>query len=347
MVIRLGPVDEGMVGKLAPTDGHETIARRWGGGKYKCVARDGKGKPIKGGFETIEIAGEPIFKSKGAELEYKRQIGEDTRAPATAAVASTAPTSMDIVAILSRQADEQRAAFERRQLEAEAQHKRDMDRIREEAGIRERERAAADERRERERKEDEERRRKEEIDREAREKRYADEARMRDRQFFEAMQKQAGSKDPTESLMLGIKLATDLRGGDEDRSPWAAALAPIAGAIAKAAQSAQAGRTEAAPALPARAAPAAAAPAKPAAKKAEGVTLEGELAIKAKSTIEKIKAIGANPETIFAGMLDELGRRADAEAEKMAAAKAADAPAPAPPPDPAAKVTEEPKPGTP
>lgn len=209
IVERLHPVREGSLGKFEPDVTEETIFDRCGGGKYRLQARTAKGKPIKGAFVTVEIAGEPIFQSELAQRQYDRMkgglralSGGNTPAPAQ----SFSP--QDFVALLASSGDKAEADRARREEEAESRHRRDLERLEREAKAREEERERADARQKRY-----------DDERDERRKREDEAARERDRQFqatLLAMTKSnapAPAADPVAMLLAGVKLASSIGGG--------------------------------------------------------------------------------------------------------------------------------------
>lgn len=288
VVLRTDP-DDGYLGKMPPTVTEGDLKKRWGGGKYQLQARSERNKTIKGGFRTIDISGDPQFESKAAQAKWKRQQGlDDVAAPTSEGIGIK-----EIFALLSSTESKQKAEAERRSAELEAQHKRELERIRVEGEIRARERQADDERRERmaeereerRRKEDdsrEDRRRKDEAEREERRRKDEDAARTRDREFqlqISALGRK-GNADGSDMLLKGIQLARELAPGGDDDNPIAAvakALLPrvVDGFAPK-------------PAPPT-------APAAPAATK-DAVTLDGEIGKKAQQVIDHLTSLGIDPE---------------------------------------------------
>lgn len=330
LVIRQDP-DEGTLGKMPPTVTELDIKRRWGGGTFQLQGRDERNRPMKGAFRTITVAGDPMFESEVAAAKWKRQQGIADK-PGGAA-ADTFGVK-EIFALLNSTEAKQKAEAERRAQELEAQHKRELERIRVEGEMRARERAAEDERRERlaeereerRRKEDEareERRRRDEAEREERRAKDQEQARARDREFqlqIAALGRK-GNADGTEMLFKGIELAQKFgAGGGDDDIVMHFAKAVLPGVVEKFGGAAG------------KPAPQALAPV-PAATSADAVTFDGPIGKKALTVIEHLKSEGFDPESAISAVFDNLlrVRRKTAPDPTPAAAAAPSSPAaPAP-----------------
>lgn len=217
-VIRMEPLDEGHVGYIEPNAAEEDIFRRWGGGTYRLQAKTSYGKPVKGGFKTVRIAGDPKFETAISLARWKRlkrQEAADDNEPAEREPRRREPGALELFELQERKEEARRQRdkeeYDRRELEREASHKREIERLRIEAEGRERERRADDERRERERQALEERR---DRDRRADEDRRTveqEQQRTRDREFYAnmlAMQKdgaKAGGLGATLELLAAAK----------------------------------------------------------------------------------------------------------------------------------------------
>jgi hypothetical protein len=224
VIDRIGPVREGNLGRFETDVNEEQIFARCGGGKYRLQCRTEKGKPIKGAFLTVEIAGEPIFQSELAQRMYERQVG-GMRRPVETAAASTAISPQDIVALLEQTRTTADAERERRAEQEEARHNRELARIKAESEARALERAAEDERRRKLEEDRDERRRRDEDDRRRRDKQDEVEREERNRQFqlqlaaFTKAQTPAQTVDPIATLLAGVKLAQGFGGGGGDGAP--------------------------------------------------------------------------------------------------------------------------------
>lgn len=352
VVQRLGPVPEGQLGKIEPGDSEDVIVRRWGGGKYKLIGKDDRGRPVKGAFETIEIAGEPKFRTRGARLEYRRMLADesiDDDDDGGGKKKRGADFGIEqVLVLLTKQEERARTDGERRQAEAEAAHKREIERVRIEAELRDRERRADDERRERERRAEDERRERDRQEREERDRRLADERQQRDREFYANMlASQKNAQSPVDLLTTGVNLALKLGGsGPADAGEAIAREIPnmIKGGldvartmVARGANGAN-GAPRPAAARP-QAAPARPAAAKPAGKEPEPVTLEGDLAAKTKRAVAHLEAQGIDPAAALDAALDMLlaaqRQPAPESSGDAAAAPTARAAEPAPPAAPA------------
>jgi len=317
LVMRTDP-DEGTLGTMPTQVTELAIKRRWGGGTFQLQARDERNRPMKGGFRTIQIAGDPIFESKAAQAKWNRQQQIEGGPPAS----SDAIGLKDVIALLSTTEQKASAAAALRLEEQERQHKRELERLRLEAEIKAEERKAEEQRRERALEEREERRRREDEERDERRRKDEELTRQRDREFQVMLrgltQQQKGGGDGADMLLKGIALARDLGGGGETDpvSAVAAALLPtllgpkLAGA---------------APAV------AAAVPAAPAAPADESVTFDGPLGRKTLKLVEHLKGQGYDPEAAISHVWDTL-----LQSKRSIAAPGNVAPASAPGPSDAA-----------
>lgn len=145
-VIRKEP-NEGTVGYLEdPLLGEAEIFERWGGSSYLLQAIDAKGLVKK--TAMVKIAGDPVFVSSTAEMQWRRSRGLPMVA-APAAVAADKGMSMQDLLMFMQQQDQGRRTEERehqerlRKLELEA-----ADKARKDDEERERRRRLDDEERE-------------------------------------------------------------------------------------------------------------------------------------------------------------------------------------------------------
>jgi hypothetical protein len=220
VIDRIGPVREGNLGRFETDVNEEQIFARCGGGKYRLQCRTEKGKPIKGAFLTVEIAGEPIFQSELAQRMYERQVGGMRRPADATPAAATGMSPQELLALLEQTRSSADAERERRAEQEEARHNRELARIKAESEARAAERAAEDERRRTLEIEREDRRRREEEDRRRRDKQDEIEREERNRQFqlqiaafTKASTPAAPAVDPIATLLAGVKLASSLGGG--------------------------------------------------------------------------------------------------------------------------------------
>ena len=317
LVIRQEP-DEGALGRMPPTVTEMEIKRRWGGGTFRLQGRDERNRPLKGAFRTVEIAGDPNFQSEAAAARWRKEQGLDK--PATPA--GDAIGIKEIFALLNTTEAKQKSEAERRAADLEAQHKRELERIRLEAELRAREREAEDERRERLAEERDERRRREDADREERRRKEDEAARVRDKEFQLQLAQlgRKGSADGSEMLLRGIELARSLGagggdGGDDPVTSVAKALLP--GVLDKF------GGGGAKP-------PASAAPGAAAAQSANAVTLDGAIGTKAQQVIAHLQAQGYDPEAGINNAFDmllKIRRKTAPDATPSPAAAAPSSPA--------------------
>ncbi len=176
-VIRKEP-NEGTVGYLEdPMLGESEIFERWGGSTYMLQGLDIKGNIKKGA--TIKIAGDPVFVSKTAEMQWRRSRGLPPIDAAGAPVAAAPALGIQEMLMFIQTQDQQR-----RQEEREHQEKlRQM-----EIAAEERRRTLDNEARAAARRDDEERERrrvKDDEERDARRRREQAEAEQRQQQFMQ------------------------------------------------------------------------------------------------------------------------------------------------------------------
>jgi hypothetical protein len=317
LVIRQDP-DEGTLGKMPPTVTELEIKRRWGGGTFQLQGKDERNRPMKGAFRTVTIAGDPIFESEAAQLKWKRQQGLADK-PATAPADGFG--IKEIFALLNSTEVRQKADADRRTAELEAQHKREIERIRVEGELRARERADEEERRERMAEEREERRRREDAEREDRRRKDDDERRARDKEFQLQLAQlgRKGSADGSEMLLRGIELARSLGagGGEGDDPVTSVAKALLSGVMEKFQGGGGAKQ------------PSPAAPGATGATSKDAVTLDGAIGTKANQVIAHLQREGYEPEAAISQMFDLLlkARRKTAPDPPPAAPAAPSSPA--------------------
>lgn len=188
-VIRKDP-NEGTVGYLEdPMQGETEIAERWGGSTYVIQGLDGRGAIRKSG--TVKIAGDPIFVSTAAEMQWRRSRNLPMNPGTMPAAAAAAPgMSFQELFTLMQSQDERRRTEERehqerlRKLEIEAQQLKRREEIEYADRVR-REQIEADARARRDEEERERRRVKDEEERDARRRRETAEAEQRQQQFMQ------------------------------------------------------------------------------------------------------------------------------------------------------------------
>lgn len=175
-VIRKDP-NEGTVGYLEdPTMGEAEISERWGGSSYLVQAIDANGRMRKGA--AIKIAGDPIFVSKAAEMQWRRSKGLPAVVHSDTAAPDKGMGLQEMLMFIQTQ-DQQRRTEERehqerlRKLELEAESRRRTETV------------EADARARRDDEERERRRIKDDEDREARRRRDQAEAEQRQQQFMQ------------------------------------------------------------------------------------------------------------------------------------------------------------------
>jgi hypothetical protein len=309
LISREGPVHEGNLGRLAPHEGEEDIRRRWGGGHYRIQPRNVHGRVLSPPRD-LHLAGPPILSSAGARKAYEDLVGEKEEKPAAAAPAPGPAFGLqDVLAFMQSQQTAQQQA-----------HQRELERLRAEADIREKERRAEDERRRQDVEDRDERRRAEQED-----------ARTRDREFHASMlkwtsERSASQRDPVELLLAGIKLAQSLQPGPED--PLTALMSNLPAVVSSATRAAA---PAAAPALPAARNPAP--PRKPpapppAADRPDELTLVGPLGLQARKVVAEMQARGLDPVRAMQGVLEAV-------MAQLPPPPAAAAAPPPPPPAPA------------
>lgn len=303
---RLAPVREGELGRFEAEVTSEEIYARCGGGKYRVIGKTKRGQPIKGAFVTLELAGEPILRSKLARRAYAQMIGSAEDSNGTNG-ANSGASLQEIIAMLEQTRTTAETERERRAEAEEARHKRELERLEAESKLRAAERAAEDDRRrkdeelrdERRRKDDDDRRRRDREEADAREaRRRADDeaARQRDREHQVAMMRmlhQQPATDPTALLLAGVELASKLgqgsAGGDGSTGePVTDLIRQLPQIIDK---------------LKGTLGPAAAGAAGPG---GEPLTIAGDLGEKGKRVVEHIRAQGYNPEQVLSQAFDAM-----------------------------------------
>jgi hypothetical protein len=254
--------------------------REWGGGKYKLIGLTAGGKFLKN--RTVDLAGDPIFRSETARAQYRRAIGPISDPPPAPASAGPALSVPEILALISGADARKEQDYERRIAEMNLRHTQDMERMRMDAEIRGREAEAR-----------EERRAKDEREREVREAARALEARKSEREFQALMVQIAGQQkaDPTAALLQGIQIAQQLGGAGEASDP----LSLLAGNIPQILDKAGA-------LIPGAKPPAPAAPPAP----DTDLHLAGALGAKGSAVVEHLRRIGKSPEAALSGMFDAL-----------------------------------------
>ena len=308
-VRREGPVEEGMLGRLPTTATEDLIFARFGGGKFKVFARTSKAKIL--GTTTIDIAGEPKFKSAAARKQYAEMVGIDEQP--SGGGKGPAPGPFDqMLAWMQLQTSKSAEDHTRRMAEVDAAHRRDLERLKAEAEARSKE---EERRAERERRLDEER-----ADRLRREN---EEARRRDREFqatmLEASKKTPSGPDPMTTFTTAVKLVSELKGSDEDPLDFLVKNMPtFFGRNGEAKGGGDGGQAVS--------------------KDPNAVVFEGDLAVKARAAIEHLQAQGVDVEaTLIRAFTALLAFRRPAPApppEPVAAAAGAGAPPAAPAPAP-------------
>lgn len=317
LVERTDP-EEGTLGTCPPHWTEADIKGKWGGGTFKLQARDQKNKPMKGGFRTVVIAGDPIFESEIAERRWKRQQG--VREPSAAGAAT--PGISDVVTLIKQQEATAKTEAQQRIEEMQKRHEMELERMRLEATNKAEERKREAEDRERERRDREDRDKRDREEREAREKREREDreerrrlederARIRDREFSVMLQqlgKSNSGPNPTEMLVRGIEIASKLGGGGE--------LDPLSELAKNIPAILDSGKALVNPG----------AKAKPDDDKT--LTLEGALGIKALQVVQHFKQQGLDPAQALSDLFDAVLKMARAA---PAPAPAADQAAAAPP----------------
>jgi len=315
-VIRDDP-EEGLVGRVTSTATELDIRRKFGGGTFTLQGRNAMGRPVKGAWRQVQIAGDPIFVSDTAARKWKQQQGvRDDRPPA--ANTNDRPMGIQDMILLMTKLQETARAEARdlsdlRAREAEAAHARQIELLRLDAERRQQEA-------------------REQLDRAQRE---AEAARQRDREFFGQLAKitaeQSSRRDeetPTKMLFTGIELATKLMGkrggggggedGDGDKDPVTALINNLPEIIAQARETVvQSMRGRSAP-------PADEGGGDDGADGAgdedeDTVTLEGEMAAKARKVVAHLASQGKDPEAVLSRVMDALMKTRKAEAEAEAA----------------------------
>lgn len=339
--------EEGYLGRIKPNATEQDIARKWGGGTFVIAARGEKGTYIKNATRTVEIAGDPVFKSQAAEARWRREQGlEDPAKKSNTAAPGERPLSVTDLMLLSDKAAE-RAREQTQMIFAQITalqmqaHSQQLEAMR--AELARRDQATR-----------EEQARRDQLDAAERD---------RNREFLKTMvevRTKTDAADPVSLLFKGIELAKRLGGdGEGPGDPLALLTANLPQIIAEGRKLLHAER--AAPPPQQLANPgdedeyddeeeeedeeadeeAAADDGTP------KVELTGDLAVKFAAVVERLQAQGADPETTISHAFDIMAgkaKRPGPPAAPPAAPTSSTAPAAAAPEPPAKKKKRRPAP---
>lgn len=278
--------EEGFLSKVGPDATLGDIRSRWGGGKFKLIAKGATGRYIMA--RTIQIAGDPKFMSKANERRWRRgqNLDDDGDEGPAAIVQPAAAPAFDPLQFIQMQIAAAREEREARRLD---------EREREEA-------------RRREEREAEERRRKWEAEMEERRRKADEEARERERQHNATMMQMLtarpeGGADAVNMLLKGIELArglgaTPIDDEDDDDDSLAGVIKQAVKGVATGFAEGQ--RAHARPANPNPGAPA-----------GESVRLTGSLAAKVKKFAAAAKAKGLDPDQMLDATVGKLAEHVE------------------------------------
>jgi len=140
-IARVEP-DEGYLGKLPPSCSEADIFRKWGGGTFKVTPRQAGGQWVKSlGPMEVSIAGDPIFKSLAKQRAWERQNGMGS--PDAGAGREKSLGFGELFMLISKTSEqarqEAREAADLRMKEADINHQRQLEILREEGKRREHE----------------------------------------------------------------------------------------------------------------------------------------------------------------------------------------------------------------
>ncbi len=323
--------DAGYLGTMPKDATLEDLRAAYGGGKFSLVPRDSSSHYIKGlGSRTETIAGTPIFSNELARKRWLKQQGvEEPKAGAAAPAGERAPSMMEMMLFMQKQAEinraemqaaaaerqrEQEASRTQREREAEQAHQRQLQLVQLQV---EQQTAALKAERERLREE-------------------AKEQRERDREWLQMMSAtKAADGGGLKGALELLATAKELFGGGDGEPDPVAALAANAPAIME--QLARMGGGG-------KAGAAAPAGAVKAGGKGEPLVLEGELGAEAAAFLRDVEKRGGDPAAVMGQLIRTMHGRLKAAGRGQAAA--------APPPvaasgkTEASKATPAPKGGT-
>lgn len=209
--------DEGMLGYLEDVNSsEEEISQRWGGGQFRVDGLNQSGH-IKAS-RTFRLAGDPIFVSNGARVDYERRKGIPST---TAVVGQPQGMSMQEILAMTQKLDDDRRKAEDERRAREAAERRDheerMRRLEVEADDRRRkDERERDEKRRADENEREERRRREQIEAENRSRAHLDQTiammRAQNEQTIALVKQQiVPAQDQGKSLMEAVKMITVIK----------------------------------------------------------------------------------------------------------------------------------------
>ena len=279
--------EEGFLAKIGPDATQADIRSRWGGGKFKLVAKGATGKYIQA--RSITIAGDPRFMSKANAARWRRaqNVDEDpSDAPMMISAPAAAP-SFDPLQFIQMQIAAAREEREARRMD---------EREREDA--RRREEQASEERRRKWEQETEERRRKDD-----------EAARERERQHNQTMMQmltskpEGGGAEAVAMLVKGLELGRNSGGGAQDDEDDEDGDDSLAGVIKQAVKGVAGGFMEGQRAN-----------ARPAGAPAPGggsIRLTGSLAEKVKKFAAIAKAKGLNADEMLDATVDKLAEHVE------------------------------------
>jgi hypothetical protein len=316
---------EGVLGNIEnPQEFELEIAQRWGGSTYKLEGITNNGKVMS--TAQVKIAGEPIFVSQSAEIQWRRQKGLPPNPTSPHVIASSvvaAPATnngfniQEFMLLMEEKDNKRRKDEEERKAQERKLEQEYRERMRKlELEAEERKRKDDDERDRRRQKDDElreERRRKDELDRESKQQMFMQQTvamlQESSKQSI-AMLTAKSSNSSNDSLMETIKAVAMIKDvfGDKQEEPqdipsllvkhgheW---LNAAGNAVGKAIHEVKAGGT----ALP---------PSGPSPNAIAGIPNNPTLEQKTQILVSKLVSKGIDPQVALNGVLDELISNAD------------------------------------
>jgi hypothetical protein len=344
---------EGMLGYIEDMDATEKhILDNWGGSTYRLDGLNSKGKIIR--VKTLRLAGDPIFVSESADLQWRKQRGLPPRNQANGGMNATEILAMIETREAKRAAEDKERNDERRREEREADERRRREE-REFAVEREKQAREWEDRKRRDDDERDRKRRQEDDDRERRRREDAAAAALAQQQHMQQMLQmvttqasqsvsfikdtvalQASKPHGSDSDMLikGVQLALQLKdaaGGGEGEEDLLQTVVKNLPALLNGVGNAASKVVREIKGQPGE--PAAAAQTTP----NGGLVLPpGPASEKFAEVINRIAAAGQNPEVVLGQVADQLlaGSKKRAEQGKVAARPNAPVMDPGPPKPP-------------
>jgi len=91
VITRIKPVREGDLGQIPADTDEDFVREEYGGGTYQLQGRTRRKRPVKGAYRTIDLAGDPIFRSDTARQQWEQIKIQKFGKPEARAGASVTP----------------------------------------------------------------------------------------------------------------------------------------------------------------------------------------------------------------------------------------------------------------